>query len=88
MNKLRKCLHQIIDLYVAEFEEKHETELEFWVADDKTGIACFGDHFFNLGDIIYDIDNDCPKYIIFDWQNHQIENGSKVNFKSYLMGAR
>lgn len=88
MNKLRKCLDGVIDLYVAAFEEKHDCYLEFWVADDKTGIACFGDHFFNLGDIVYDIDNNCPKYFIFDWQNHQIENGSKVNFKSYLMGAR
>lgn len=88
MNKLRKCLDQIIDLYVAEFEEKHETELEYWVADDTTGIAAFGDNFFSLSDIVYDIDNECKPRAIFDWQNYQIENDSKVNFKSYLMGAR
>lgn len=88
MSKLRKCLDGIIDLYVAEFEEKHETSLEFWVADDKTGIACFGDNFFNLSDIAYDIDNECEPRAIFGWQNYQIESGSKVNFKSYLMGAR
>ena len=53
MIQLRKCLDQIIDLYVAEFEKKHETYLEYWVADDKTGIASFGDNFFNLGDIVF-----------------------------------
>lgn len=88
MIQLRKCLDQIIDLYVAEFEEKHETYLEYWVADDKTGIASFGDNFFNLSDIVHDIDNNCKPRAIFDWQNYQIESGSKVNFESYLMGAR
>jgi len=87
---LRKCLDQIIGLYVAEFEEKHETELEYWVADDTTGIAAFGDNFFNLSDIVYDIDNNCPAGDgnIFSWQNYQIDSGSKVNFKSYLGGIR
>lgn len=94
MNQLRKCLDGVIDLYISEFEEKHDCCLEFWVADDKTGIACFGDHFFNLGDIVYDIDNDCPAGAIFKWLNHEVEkamgneNCNKVNFKSYLMGAR
>ncbi len=88
MNQLRKCLDGIIDLYIAEFEEKHDCYLEFWVSDDKTGIAAFGDNFFSLSDIVYDIDNECKPRAIFDWQNHQIDNGSKVNFKSYLAGVR
>jgi NTP pyrophosphatase (non-canonical NTP hydrolase) len=86
--QLRKCLDQIIALYVAEFEEKHKTQLEYWIADDTTGIAAFGDNFFNLSDIVYDIDNKCPAGKIFSWQDHQIESGSKVNFKSYLGGIR
>ena len=89
--QLRKCLDQIIGLYVAEFEEKHETQLEYWIADDTTGIAAFGDNFFNLADIVYDIDNDCPTTVgnnIFSWQNYQVYSGSKVNFKSYLGGVR
>lgn len=85
---IRQQLDRIIDLYVKAFEEKHECYLEFWVADDKTGIACFGDHFFNLADIVFDIDNNCPAIAIFDWQNHQVENNSKVNFNSYLKGLR
>jgi len=85
--QLRKCLDQIIGLYVAEFEEKHETQLEYWIADDTTGVAAFGDNFFNLADIVYDIDHGCPAGKIFSWQNYQIDSGSKVNFKSYLGGV-
>jgi hypothetical protein len=88
MNLLRKSFDNIVGLYIADFEEKHDSYLEYWVCDDTTGIACFGDHFFNLGDIVYDIDNECTAGEIFKWQNHQIDNDSKVNFKSYLMGAR
>jgi hypothetical protein len=85
---LRKRLDQIIGLYVAEFEEKHETQLEYWIADDTTGAACFGDNFFNLSDIVYDVDNNCPAGKIFSWKNYQIDSGSKVNFKNYLGGIR
>lgn len=95
MNHLRKFLDSIIDLYVDEFCEKHDCYLEYWIADDKTGIACFGgEYFFNLGDIVYDIDNECPVMEIFHWQDHEVEkamdneNCKKVNFKSYLMGLR
>lgn len=94
MSQLRKCLDKIIDLYIDEFCEKHECYLEYWVADDTTGIACFGDNFFNLGDIVYDVDNNCKARDIFNWQNHEVEkamddeNCKKVNFVSYLRGLR
>ena len=73
MSKLRKRLDKIIGLYVAKFEEKHETELEFWVSDDTTGIACFGDYFFSLADIVFDIDNNCPAREIFRWQDYCVD---------------
>jgi hypothetical protein len=94
MNNLRKALDQIIGLYIADFEEKHDCYLEYWVADDTTGIAAIGDCFFNLSDIVYDIDNNCPAGKIFEWHNHEVEKAftgkeyENVNFKSYLMGAR
>ena len=88
MSKLRKIFDQVVALYVAEFEEKHKTNLEYWVAYDTTGIASFGDNFFNLSDIIYDVDNSCPPGEIFKWQNYKIDSGSKINFISYSRGLR
>ena len=94
VNKLRKAFNSVVSLYINEFEEKHDCYLEYWVADDTTGIASFGDHFFNLSDIIYDIDNNCPAREIFHWQDHCVEkkmddeNAITPNFKSYLGGIR
>ena len=94
MTGLRERFNSVVFDYTELFEKKHDCYLEYWVADDTTGIACFGDHFFNLADIIYDIDNNCPKYKIFDWQNHCVEKKFKdekavtPNFRSYLGGIR
>ena len=91
---IRQQFDRIIGLYIAQFEEKHDCYLEYWVSDDTTGIACFGDNFFSLSDIVFDIDNNCPARAIFDWQDYQVEkhsNGTEnqiVNFKNHLKGLR
>ncbi len=96
-SNLRKKLSRIISIYVTKFEEKHECYLEYCVADDDLGIFVFGDNFFNLNDIIEDIENNYPKDAIFEWQNYitdhnsELENVSKMrlmNLKSYIAGFR
>ena len=91
--RLRDKLDDILKEYIRLFEEKHEVFFEFAVEDDLMGIICFGDWYFNISDIIYDIDNDLPQNLIFKWQEDRINDDknpqhAKMNFQSYAMGLR
>ncbi len=89
---LKERYESIVDEYVAIFEKKHNLKLEFWVSDDKSGTACFGCiNFFNISDIMFDIDNKLPKGLIIDWLNDSVEsNKSKgyISLESYSKGVR
>ena len=91
--KLRNTLDDILKEYIRLFEEKHEAFFEFAVEDDLMGIICFGDWYFNISDIIYDIDNDLPKNLIFKWQEDHINDDKNperkvINLQSYARGLR
>jgi len=81
-------------LLVEMFCKKQDVEVDFIVADDITGIYAIGDNFFSLSDIYFDLKEDKPKGLIFEWQNYliewNIENNSNcnINYSSYCMGAR
>jgi len=96
---LKQQFNELADKYIAAFEKKHGAQLEFWVADDKSGIASFGGTWFvNFSDIMFDIDNNLPKRLIFDWLDYSLEthyyNENKIsklpsiNLKSYSKGVR
>ena len=90
--KLKALYETIADEYVYLFEKKHGLELEHWVSDDKTGVACFGDiYFFNVSDIMYDINNKLPKGFILQWIEDNVDNQEKkgyINLNSYFKGMR
>lgn len=95
MTKLRFRLEQAIKEYISAFEDKHEVEMEFPVSDDITGIICFGDtRYFNISDIIFDIDNNLPQGLILQWNDdtsdHNLMKDSPeyINLKSYAAGLR
>lgn len=87
---LRGKLDRVLKEYIRQFEKKHECYFEFAVSDDLTGIVCFGDiAYFHISDIIFDIDTNQPKSLIFEWINDCVENEEKtINFSSYAMGLR
>lgn len=77
------------------FEEKHDYQFNYWVGDEIGGIAVFNEqYYFNLNDIIYDIENDVEKGSIFEWHDYIVENlmnnkyNYSINFKNYLKGCR
>lgn len=91
--KLRNKLDSILKEYIRLFEEKHEVFFEFAVGNDLTGLLGFGDYLFTTRDVIYDIDNDLPKNLIFQWQDDSFDSlknpqHAKMNFQSYAMGLR
>jgi hypothetical protein len=90
---LRQELDKVLNKYIKKFEKAHGVELEFAVCDDLMGVLCFGDHFFNMSDIVYDVDNKLPVGLIFEWQDAGIRahfNGNKetISLHSYAKGLR
>ena len=59
---------------------------------DKSGTACFGDiMFFNVSDIMFDIDNKLPKDLVLDWLNDSVEfheDKGYISLESYSKGVR
>ena len=85
-----KAAKLLVDLFCT----KHSVDLDDMVNGDITDVLCFGDNFFTLSDIYYDLKNDIPKRLIFEWQYYVTEYcivndvQKHINFKSYCMGAR
>lgn len=75
---------------VKAFEKKQEMYFQFFVADDVTGIACFGDVlYFNISDICHDIFTEQPKGLIVEWLEDCLDNPElTINYQSYCMGLR
>lgn len=80
--------------YIEYFSKKQDMELEFWVADEVGSVACFGDYFFSMRDIILDIESGQPIGFILDWQNEIATQDAKdeksifINYLSYIKGLR
>ena len=88
-------LHDAVYAYVLMFEKKHGYESDGFVSDDITGVCGFiSQYYFSLSDIVFDIENNLPKGLIFEWQNHNLEQHYKdpkspiINLRNYAMGAR
>jgi hypothetical protein len=90
--KLRADLESVLAAYIKKFEGAHGVSFEY-ADDDLLGVVCFGDNYFNMSDIVFDVDNKLPIGLIFEWQNAGIDahfNGSKqsINLQSYARGLR
>lgn len=95
-DKLKRNFEKACTDYIEYFCKKQDIEFEFWIADEIGGIAafCCAEHFFNLTDIILDINSDQPKNFILDWQNESTDYSLRhddnlyINYSSYIKGAR
>lgn len=88
MSELRKKLENILYQYIDLFEKKHDIFYDGAAGDDILGILLFGDYFFNITDIVYDIDNNLPEGMIFEWYNMNVEHETNINLHSYHKGYR
>lgn len=86
---MRSQLNKILKKYIELFEKKQELKFEFAVSDDLMGIINFGDVlYFNITDIVYDIDTNQPKGLIINWLYDNLDSDKKINFYSYSKGLR
>lgn len=87
--KLKNKYEDACNEYLELFCEKQEMTNDGWVADDVGGIAVCSDFYFNLHDIVLDINTNQPKGDIVDWYYDNIDADSDyINYNSYIMGLR
>lgn len=86
---MRKELDKILMDYIRKFEKKHDVIFDFAVQDDLMNMLCFDPYYFDITDVIKDIDHKYPKGLILEWNESSVEFYPKqINFESYAKGLR
>lgn len=82
---MKKQLEKVLKQYIKEFENKQDLTFEFAVDDNLMQVISFGSvYFFNMSDIIYDIDNAIKENIIIEWLEYTLQEKDYINYKTYL----
>lgn len=69
-------------------EETGEYFEHYWICDDPGTILCVADYCIDFHDIRTDINDYVKMDKYFEYYEYSMENEAKVNYKSYLKGAR
>lgn len=90
---LRTALDKALTGYIKKFEKAHGVEFDWATNGDLMDVISFGDYYFNISDIIYDVDEKCAVGLIFEWQQACIDANFQgatrtINFRSYASGLR
>lgn len=90
LNQLRNKYESACCEYAERFAEKQGLEFDYWVSDIVGGVAAFGDYFFTIDNIVFDINSRQPVGLILQWQGDTLANQDKqpVNYYSYAKGLR
>lgn len=93
IKELKNTYESVCNEYVHHFCDKQEITFDGWVGDEIGGIAVCSDFYFNLHDIILDINLNQPKGQIINWyydnlNEHMNENEKYINYNSYIKGLR
>lgn len=95
LQELNKQYNFVCNEWVQKFCNKQQLDFDGWVGDEIGGIASFScQYFFNLSDIILDLNTKQPKGLILDWQSDAVDfnmfnpSPQNINYKSYTMGLR
>jgi hypothetical protein len=89
LKKLKKEYTAACNNYVITFCEKQDMNFEGWVGGDVGGIAMCNDFYFNLHDIVTDINLEQKKGVIIDWYYDNVTYPEKaINYWSYIRGLR
>ena len=76
------------NLIIEIFQTKHGYEFSYWICDEVGGIAVFiEEYYFNMSDIMYDLRNELPIGLIFEWQDHMVDNYSEKDDYKITLSA-
>lgn len=82
---MKKQLEKVLKQYIKEFEKKQDLIFEFAVNDNLMEVISFGSvYFFNMSDIIYDVDNAIKENIIIEWLEYTLQEKDYINYRTYL----
>ena len=82
---MKKQLEKVLKQYIKDFENKQDLTFEFAVGDNLMEVISFGCvYFFNMSDIIYDIDNNIKDNIIVEWCEYTLQEKDYINYRTYL----
>ena len=89
IENLKAGLKSAIDAYLIAFEKKYDGEFDREAGKYLLEPRWFGEYVFSLHEIILDVENPAQSGEIFKWFGACVDNeSSKINFRSWLMGAR
>lgn len=89
--EVKKKFENCVDLYVDFFCQKQRLFFDYWVADEKGGVAIFGDYCLAFDDIRTDLEHNAPKGMILEWYRDVLEfhqSGKTINYYSHIKGLR
>jgi hypothetical protein len=87
--KIKQEFEAAVHKIIKAFEKKQDLEFQFFVGDDVTDVAFFGDvDFFKFSDIYHDITTNQPKGLIKQCLYECLDHDNYINYKSYCMGLR
>ena len=88
-SELKKQYESVCNEYVKLFCKKQRMVFEGWVGDNVGGVAYCNDFYFDLQDIVLDINSNQKYGIIIDWYYANLETpGKTINYYSYTKGLR
>lgn len=79
----RKMYESACNEYVQKFCNKQELTNEGWVGNHVGEKAMCSDFYFNLTDIVFDIDSNQPKGKIIDWYGKCL-TGKLISYQNYI----
>jgi len=87
---LKKQYEFVCNEYIRKFIDKQEIEFDGWIGNDIGGVASFiNQYYFNLQDIIWDINSEQAQGLILSWQDDSLDNTEQtINYFSYSKGLR
>ena len=97
LNQLKKQYEFVCNEYVKKFANKQGVEFDGWVADEVGVVASFiSQYFFNMTDIVLDINTKQKAGLILEWQSMSVEYNllkseserNFINYHSYIKGVR
>ena len=85
----KKDYEDACNRYVQLFCEKQDCEFGGWVGDIVGGIAWVGDITVNLHDIVWDVNSNAPKGLLFEWYYKSLDSPSNAtNYFAYTKGIK
>ena len=89
IEELKQQYEHACNEYVRQFCSKQELEFDGWVGNDVGGVCMCGDYFFNIHDIVWDMNSNQQKGLILKWSDECVEFPMQsINYYSYTKGMR